>query len=341
MNDNTPSDRTVSAGRSSLRLRLVRSHGNPMDAVLSVPAWGVGLADALELDGQRLDDAQRREADLCRIDLQGRSWRMANDSHSLACSLNGERVPAGSERPVAHGDALEIGLLRFVVELAADDAEAAAFDLRDLAMPAHGSRSTPAQAFDDLFGALDIDGARPQAASDPLAELLGELPTAHRQPVPPAMQPVAEMASHAGRSHADPADALFDDLHAEFVRTVRDPARAAGNAIWESGDALTGEAALQTLEEMTRDAVEAYPLVRDVLEKPFTIDQTLTGFDTMGRSLVFDADEPDEVLRLFAPEVAHGIQASIPSLTRREHHALSPDSPMPIERVGQGGKQSA
>lgn len=339
MNDNAAADPMPSANGPSVRLRLVRRHGNPENAVLSVPTSGATLAAAFELDGQKPSSQQLIEAGLCRIDLQGRSWQLSNDSHSLACALNGARVPAGTNVSLADGDVLEVGLLRFVVELESADANATAFDLRDLASPpAHGRHSG---ASDDPFGVLDIDGARPQPQSDPLADLLGESPTATRQTVAPAsMHLLPVVTAPASRTAPDRADALFDELHEGFVRAVRDPTRDAENAIWETSPALAGETALTTLEDMTRDAVTAYPLVRDMLQKPQTIGQILEGFDTLGRAQILDVDEPDEVLRLFAPELARGTQTSIPSLTRREHHALSPDSPMPIESVRQANKES-
>jgi hypothetical protein len=327
MNDNNKATGQVaSANEPLLRLRLVHGHGNPVNAALSVPATGATLAGALELAGQKLDCEQLIEAELCRIDLQGRSWRLSNDSHSLACTLNAVRVPAGKNVPVSGGDVLEVGLLRFVVEIAVPaENDVADFDLRDLA-----PTSTRAE---DPFGALDIDGARPQPAADPLAELLGELPSVHRGAATGQAAPLPAMpAMHV--TDGGSADALFNDLYDGFVRAVRDPARLGDSTMWDSGHALSDDSGLKTFDDLTRDAVAAYPLVRDLLHGREKIDQTLDGFASLG-SLSLEAEKPHEVLRLFAPELAHSAKTAIPSLTRREHHALSPDSPMPIEWVRQ------
>lgn len=306
---------------TSLELRLVRSHGNPADAVLSVPTEGAGLGSAFALDVEAPDDEHRRQADLCRIGLQGRIWHLSNEGHSLACALNGERVPAGAVLPVSDGDVLELGLLRFIVEVAvAAEADVAAFDLRDLAPTSNRA--------EDPFGALDIDGARPQTVADPLAVLLGELPLVNVRTV----KEQATISPTVQVTGTGSSDALFNDLHDGFVRAVRDPARLGDSTMWESGHALLDESTTNTFEDLTRHAVAAYPLVRDLLHGREKLDQTLDGFASLG-SVSLEAEKPDEVLRLFAPELAHGAKTAIPSLTRREHHALSPDSPMPVERV--------
>ncbi|MEJ8827316.1 TagK domain-containing protein [Variovorax humicola] len=336
MNIDPVGESAASAAAPSLLLRLVRSHGKPVDGTLSVPAAGVGLADALALDARAPNDEDRRQADLCRIGLRGRSWQLSNDSHALACTLNGQRVPAGTVTSVADRDVLELGLLRFVVELADSDVNAAAFDLRNLAL------SPRQQSFADPFGVLDIDGARPQSVANPLGQLLGELPVAKGQAAKgltaasAAIPPLREISRREHRPQPGSADALFDDLHEGFIRAVRDPSRLAESALWENSHALAGEATLTTLEDLTRDAVATYPLVRDVLHDREKIDQLFDGVDSWDKSPLFEPQETEEVLRLFAPELAHSARKSIPSLTRREHHALSPDSPMPIESTRQG-----
>jgi len=322
-----------------LRLRLVRSRGAAAQGAWLVPVTGEGLTGALALDGRKLDDKLRQEADLCRIDPHGLSWRLCNGSGSLACALNGERVPTGATVPVAHGDRLELGLLRFVAELEGAEARIAAdaaFDLRDLARPsmrredAHGADWRAGQPLDDPLNVLDINGARSQPLADPLAELLGASPGAKGpQAASAAEQPLPELDLGGSRSKADPADALLDELHEEFVRAVRDPAKPAKSASWEHRDAFDERSALTTLEDLTRDAVAAYPLVRDVVLARETIDEIIDGFGLLDQSALLQAEEPYAVLTLFAPELAQRVKTTIPSLTLREHHTLSPDSPMP------------
>lgn len=352
-----------------LRLRLVHSHGNARNGVLSVAAVGAGMAEALELCGERLNDGQWRAANLCRIAWQGdgRGWQLANDSHMLVCAVNGERAEAGMPVAIAVGDTLELGLLRFLVEAGEGEAlqaahgkpigmtparhpvvapigtvvpapgadERSAFDLCDLAVPANGEPH--ANTLEDPFGVLDIAGAKARPVADLLSDLLGEAspvatPAARHADSPqpavretdPAHKERTSAANEAPLSRA--AAALFDELHDEFVRVVRDPTQLAGRTDWEGFLALDGEPA-PTLEEMSREA-EPYPLLRDIVKAREGIDQVIENFDPLGRSSLLDEEGSEDVLRLFAPELARNAKAPMPSLTRREHHALSPDSHM-------------
>lgn len=215
-------------------------------------------------------------------------------------------------------------------EEAASAAEEA-FDLRDLAPSGNPG---PAQAFDAPFGVLDIAGALPRPVADPLAELLGE------RPLRPAATPlditrlahVAAEGQALASSAADPTALqlsepdLFDGLHAEFARVVRDPTRLTGGVDWEGASAPEGPTA-PSMEELSRDG-EKYPMVCDIVQSRAGIDKVLDSFDPLGRPISLDDEAPQELLRLFAPELMHGSQPAIPSLTRREHHTLSPDSHM-------------
>lgn len=358
-------------GPASIRLRLLRSHGGVLDGVLVVPSAGCGLASALELGGERLNDTQWRAANLCRITPRGDDWQLVNASHTLVCTLNGERVRASQSALLAPGDTLELSLLCFEVEsdpeaaVAAPSAafrmtppvpapamtqavaDAVEFDLRDLAFPPAGAGEAPGRGHvDDPFGVLDIAGAEARPAADTLAELLGEAvaPRSSAGRYPDPLRAHSEMPpTSAGRASgvtqrasmrasigpaAQTAALLFDGLHEEFVRVVQDPTQLAGRADWEGIFAPDSEQA-PTLEELRRQA-EPYPLLRDILLPREGIDQVIADFDPLGRSTLLDIDESEEVLRLFAPEIAWTRRTSVPSLTRREHHALSPDSYMQL-----------
>ena len=207
-----------------------------------------------------------------------------------------------------------------------------AFDLRDLAPSGHAG---PAQDCADPFGVLDIAGALPRPVADPLAELLGELPprTAATALGITRQGRVAAEGRALDASATDPTALqlsepdLFDGLHAEFVRVVRDPTHLTGRV--DGGDTSAPEGPRgPSMEELSRDG-EKYPMLCDIVQSRAGIDKVLDGFDPLGRPFSFDDEAPQEVLRLFAPERVHGSQPAIPSLTRREHHALSPDSHMP------------
>ena len=374
-------DRDDASG--TLRLRLLHSRGGAKHGVLPIPADGAGMAAALELGGERLSEAQWRAANLCRIAPQGAGWQVSNDSPTLVCAVNGERVLAQRPSAVSVGDTLELGLLRFGVEgnveavfvpvaLAetemrdaeshdALDRQAAAwagnaqpgepeFDLRDLAFVPH---DTHASALDDMFGVLDIAGAHRRPVGDPLAELLGE-----RSP-PPAMSASSYADALQGAAHefegdkpglrapsddtaddpdsvalaraARPADAatlLMTELHNEFVRVVHDPAQLSGRADWQGTVAFNGEpSAAITLEDLAR-ATKSAPMLLDIIQAPEGIDQVLNSFDLLIPTTLTAETELEDVLRLFAPKLARGAKPVMPSLTRREHHDMSPDSHM-------------
>ncbi|MDM0120859.1 TagK domain-containing protein [Variovorax arabinosiphilus] len=351
---------SASAMPTPIRLRLVRSHGDAVDLALPVPPQGRGLADALELGGERLNDTQWRSANRCRIVPNGDAWQLANESPTLVCTLNGIRVRASTSVALAAGDMLELALLRFLVEPALDDAMSAAptrrvagpsvvhqaapktppsaiadaveFDLRDLAFPAQETGAQRASAAsDDPFGVLDIDGAEALPAANPLAELLGEDPAPQRRRDRRAPPPREDGAPADGApllagqpSTAMREDALFAGLHEEFVRVARDPTQLAGRTDWE-GLLATGGALAPSFDDLVRQG-EPYPMVRDILEPRESIDQVIEDFDPLGRPTLLDVRDDEDILHLFAPELARKAVTAMPSLTRQEHHHLSPDS---------------
>ena len=323
--------------------------------MLPVPAAGVGLAGALELGGARLSDSQWHAANRCRIEPAGLGWQLINDSRALVCSVNGERVMLSSCVAIGCGDAIEVNLLCFEVEAdqaaepavvaplvdhhpelvpvppapaPASEAEPAAvdFDLRELAAFAapEGAHLVGA-SLEDPFGVLDIAGAPARPAADTLAELLEEAEAPARAARVERTPDLAQAPGDApGQASEGPAGALFDELHEEYVRTVRDPSQLSGRADWAANAAIDAEPA-PTLDELSQRA-EPYPLLRDILQPREVIDETLKDFEPLQRSTLFDFAEADDVLRLFAPEIVRRAKDALPSVTRRDHHTLSPDS---------------
>lgn len=367
---------TATGMPASIRLRLVRSHGGAVDLALPVPPEGRGLADALELGGERLNDAQWRSANRCRIVPDGDAWRLANESHTLVCTLNGVRVRASTSAAIAAGDVLELALLRFLVEPATDAmpvapairmmgppdvpqavpdasphsiADAVEFDLRDLAFPAqHTGAPRTSPAGDDPFGVLDIDGAEALPAANPLAELLGEDPAPQRRrdrrsPSPSSLgadAPADRTPILAGQpSAAMREEALFAGLHEEFVRVARDPTQLAGRTDWE-GLLATGGVNAPSFEELVRQG-EPFPMVRDILEPREPIDRVIEDFDPLGRPTLLDMGDDEDILHLFAPELARKAVTAMPSLTRQEHHHLSPDSHMQVGAARPGAPEAS
>lgn len=341
-----------------LCLRLTHSGGEARHGAVPIPATGVGMADALQLCGERQSDVQWRVANMCRIAWRdgGVGWQLTNDSFTLMCVRNGERVEGGASVSIAPGDTLELGLLRFMVDAGTAgaqvgsstnsdappvsprttgttgetpkvlesvdlvDREPPAFDLRDLAARAGHSDSleSPTDALADPFGMLGIAGVQSRATTDVLAELLGEVwrPAASATPAaaPPNALPPAR----------DHSTALLDELHDEFVRVVRDPDQLAGRTDWEGFLTFDAEPA-PSLDDLRKHA-EPYALLRDILQPREHIDRTIDDFEPLARSGLLDAAHPEDVLGLFAPELVRDTRTALPSLTRREHHELSPDS---------------
>ncbi|MGJ7615119.1 MULTISPECIES: TagK domain-containing protein [unclassified Variovorax] len=327
---------------AALRLRLTHSGGEVRSGALRIPVDGAGMSDALALSGERYADAQWPLANLCRIQRDGGSgrWQLLNLSHTLLCVRNGQRVPPACPVPVSAGDVLELGLLRFVVEpwddfsIAHEPASAATpaarivtpaedpapgFDWHDLAGSPQdsGVMGASSSAPIDPFVLLGIAGVQSRSTADVLSALLGESPQPERRAMP---------AVHTERSPSAPGGpaALLDELHDEFVRVVRDPDQLAGRTDWEGIFAIDGEPA-PTLDELSKQA-EPYPLLRDIVLQREGIDCIIDGFEPLERSSVLDTPHTEDVLSLFAPELARDAQAVLPSLTRREHHELSPDS---------------
>lgn len=340
-----------------LCLQLTHSGGEVRHGALLIPAIGVGMADALQLCGERQSDAQWRVANMCRIAWNDavKGWQLTNNSYTLMCVHNSERVRVGTSISVAPGDTLELGLLRFMLvagegeaqveastkgEVAPKlhrtgdtakgtsggldapktvDREPSAFDLRDLAISAgqSGILESPTDALTDPFGMLGIEGVQSRPTADVLAELLGEISR-------PTQSAAPEMRASNAAPVSGHSAALLDELHNEFVRVVRDPGQLAGRTDWEGFLSFDAEPA-PTLDDLCEQA-EPYALMRDILTPPEHIDRTIEDFEPLASSGLLDAPNPEDVLGLFAPELVSDARTALPSLTRREHHELSPDS---------------
>lgn len=336
--------RLEGAGVEPLRLRLTHMGGEARSVIAHIPASGMGVADALAMAGIRPAHAQWRLANLCRIrwDAAAQRWTLQNLSYTLMCALNGERVAPALPLCIATGDVLELGLLRFVVELeggvtiddgpvdasqrlahSESDAPLSAsmfsFDLRDLAVGTEDSGGVLPQGDTtaDAFAMLRIAGVQPRSTADVLSGLLGE----SRRSDAASVLAATSQPSTAATVLRVP---LFDELHDEFVRVVRDPDQLAGLGGWDHLSLAGGEPA-PTLNQLQKQA-ERFPLLRDILQPPEGIDRIIEAFEALTPSRLLDPHAPEDVLGLFAPELVRDARASLPSLTRREHHELSPDS---------------
>ncbi|CAN5703253.1 hypothetical protein BH10PSE18_BH10PSE18_47730 [soil metagenome] len=126
------------------------------------------------------------------------------------------------------------------------------------------------------------------------------------------------------------SEAWFDGLHAEFVRTLCDAPSLTAHADWQAQTVDEGDAP-PSLEDLTHLAAR-FARVRDILIPRDDVTRLIDEFETPGAADFLAAVPMPEVLRLFAPELARARHAELPMLTRREHHALSPDSHMSVTR---------
>ncbi|OXJ14860.1 TagK domain-containing protein [Burkholderia sp. AU6039] len=167
----------------------------------------------------------------------------------------------------------------------------------------------PARIDDNMLGLLGI-GIRDRAAA-----------------YPPA-------AADTAGIDADHTDALIDALHAQYWRTLTDPGASIASAGAPSiDDTLPPEIAPDHLRDA--HACEK-PGRADSIETLLSGNRTLEdAFGHLDGQLepVTDGESVQEILHLFAPpefhaEAARRAPAPPPPLTRREHHALSVDSPL-------------
>ncbi|AEA66005.1 TagK domain-containing protein [Burkholderia gladioli] len=141
-------------------------------------------------------------------------------------------------------------------------------------------------------------------------------------------------SSRTTAAAADSPDALVDTLHAQYWRALTDP-HATVAAEWAP---MVDEPAVHATRPDSADALRAY----GDLERAESIEALLFGDRTLedvferldGHTETALDDEPiPEILRLFAPPefqaaAARRGSALPPALTRREHHALTVDSPL-------------
>lgn len=169
----------------------------------------------------------------------------------------------------------------------------------------------------DPFGPLGLSRVPARHATDPMALLAGGAP---RDAV-------------ARRPDAGQPSGWFDGLHAEFVRAVQDATSLAGQADWQAPTPARGETP-PSLDELQGLAAR-FSRVRDILMPRGDVTAWIDGIDGSGSGDAVDflaPAPPADVLRLFAPDWAKSGRTELPTLTLREHHVLSPHSPMSIAR---------
>ncbi|KML49289.1 hypothetical protein VL15_27855 [Burkholderia cepacia] len=132
-------------------------------------------------------------------------------------------------------------------------------------------------------------------------------------------------------ANTDGTDSLVETLHAQYWRALTDPHASVAADLTPPGDQPTSHAPVPD--------PQVDPGVRDECD---SIEALLRGnpkledvFEQLDRHAghILDDEPVPEILRLFAPPEFHAAAARQgsalpPPLTRREHHALSVDSPL-------------
>ncbi|MBN3776296.1 TagK domain-containing protein [Burkholderia sp. Ac-20345] len=141
-------------------------------------------------------------------------------------------------------------------------------------------------------------------------------------------------SARAPAAAADSPDALVDTLHAQYWRALTDP-HAAVSTEWAP---MVDEPAAHAASPDPQDALHAHgdlagsDSIEALLFGNRTLEDVFERLDGQAEAALGDEPVP-EILRLFAPPeyqaaAARRGPALPPALTRREHHALTVDSPL-------------
>lgn len=240
-------------------------------------------------------------------------WQLAHGSAELVCSVNGKALAAGSALRLAHGDEIELGLMRLLVAMQPSDA----FVLTDLDTQPGPVAARP-------------DAEREGLARSDFTDLIALEP---QESVPaPAQQAQPRSSAEAAPSSQDPLAVL----HARYLAKLRNPALAEAEDHWQD---LVRAEQLRQGDPMQQwmQAAGASPGLDDLLGQQHSIASVLESLDALGGSDVLAPEPFDSVMHLFAPENLRAqeslqslVQHSLPGLSQREHHSMALDSAMPF-----------
>ena len=258
---------------------------------------------------------------------QADTWWLYGAAGDWVCTLNGKALPRQQTLRLNDGDVIEIGFVRLQVKL-----QAAAFELVDLALGEGLQQSREgSQKPDD-----DISDLISDSAAD--ADFLSPVPSTD----------VADPAKNnllADKASVDP----LSSLHEAYLRRLRSPLYNDPQEHWQSiqrTERMQTQDPLQHLQKLAG----ADPGLSDLLGQSHNIEDTMASFDQLSAVDILAPEPFDSLMHLFAPdefvpphpsqanaassaERAETMDALLPGLTRREHHSLSLDSAMPIQKA--------
>jgi len=282
-------------------------------------------------------DEQRAAMAQCRINPAGAlpnggaMWWLTNGSATLVCVVNQQRVRQGETLRLNDGDALELGLMRFVVERCE-----AAFAPEPI--PALALAPAPAPAPDNDFELTNLmligsTGHPVDARDNPFSDIVDmayRLDVADVAPDTPKAQNGTDTIAGDELLDVKGPD-LMRRLHAQYLRSMRNPNEVEAVDAW-SPELARAPGKNTALEDLTQRAI-GFDSLYDLLGHGGTIGTVLDGLDTLTHYDLLGAEPTVNVLRLFAPADLVVQGSGLPDLTRREHHMLSADSAAQLEQV--------
>jgi len=194
-------------------------------------------------------------------------------------------------------------------------------DVSHTVLPHGKSHARPGQAVAAALAVPADDSSAPSGADD----LLGRLGIG-------GMERVARHSDSSSRPSIgtpDSTDVLIDTLHAQYWRALADP--HASVAVEWAPAAGAAEPATRATAPDSQDCPDAsrdHDSIEALLFGDRRLEDVFEQLDEHAAPLP-DADPVPEILHLFAPSDFRAAAAlHLPALTRREHHALTMDSPL-------------
>ena len=277
------------------------------------------------------------------------TWWLYGAAGDWVCTLNGQALPVQQTLRLNDGDVLEIGFVRLQVRLqnaatltwAADPARD-----RPAVAPAPNAHN-PFELTDLAWGdALHKTPEASQKPDDDISDLVSDSAANpdFQSPDPSAVAAdSAQKSLLADKASADP----LSTLHEAYLRRLRSPFYNDPLEHWQSlqrSERMQTQDPLQHLQKLAG----ADPGLSDLLGQSHHIEDTMASFDPLSTVDILSPEPFDSLMHLFAPDGFVPPQAAntsdlsehadspdhlLPGLTRREHHSLSLDSAMPIQKA--------
>lgn len=127
-----------------------------------------------------------------------------------------------------------------------------------------------------------------------------------------------------------PADVIFLELLQEYRQALDTPQLSGNDHVWQKRllqNDVSSSASPVSLADLSGN-IDPLMTLQDMVSGPLHIDDIFNGLDSLREAELFHTEEPPEILHLFAPgwqqQTSHTHMP--PTLTRKEHHAVSVDS---------------